>query len=275
MIKKNVDKKNERLIMGVRLKFLGIATFQIITEEGKSILIDPYIKKSPVCPITIDELKSVDLILVSHGAFDHIGDTAEIAIKYNSKIICASDCKKLLLEQGVPPAQILETTWGLTVKFSNIRVRPVESHHRSEVTLKDGTVLTANPLGFIIYLEDGIRIYNSSDTAIFSDLKLIGELYKPHIGILNVTQPEIDASNEGLPEYETGEMTPYEAALAAQWLNLDYAIACHYTRKNCADVTQFITLLENMKTDWKPYVKPIALEPGEEFQYQKSNLIYD
>lgn len=253
--------------MVVKIKFLGIAAFQIFSAEGKSILIDPYIMDNPVCPIKVDEFEYVDLILVSHGAFDHVGDAAEIAQKYNSQIICASDCKQLFIEQGVDSKQIIETTWGLTVKYDNIRIRPVISHHRSQVKLKDGTVLTANPLGFIIYLEDGIRIYNSSDTVIFSDLKLIGELYKPHIGILNVTQPEIDASAEGLPKYETGEMTPYEAALAAQWLNLEYAIACHYTRKESSDVKQFVNLLENMRTDSKPYVKPIALDPGEEFCY--------
>lgn len=254
--------------MSVRLKFLGIAAFQIFSSEGKSILIDPYIRNNPVCPIKIEDLKSVDLILVSHGSFDHVGDAAEIAKKYHSKIICGDDCKLLFLEQEVPPEQITETTWGLTVKYDKIRVRAVESHHRSTVTLKDGTMVSSNPLGFVIYLEDNIRIYNASDTAIFSDLKLIGELYKPHLGLINVTKPEFDTSSEGLPIYETGEMTPYEAALAAQWLNLDYAIACHYSRKNCPDVKQFMTLLENMRTDEKPFVKPIALEPGEEFIYE-------
>jgi len=253
--------------LSVTLRYLGIATFEMYTAGGKTLLIDPYINDSPVCPIKVSDLPPVDLILVSHGAFDHVGDTAEIAKKFNSQIVCGGDCKLLLLEQGVNPEQIIETTWGLTVEIHSIRVRPVESHHRSSVTLKDGTMVSAQPMGFMIYLEDGIRIYNSSDTSIFSDLKLIGELYKPHIGLINVTLPDIDASSEGLPKYLTGEMTPYEAALAAHWLNLDYAIACHYTNKDCPDVKQFVNLLENMKTDNKPYVKPIVLEPGEEFSY--------
>lgn len=124
------------------------------------------------------------------------------------------------------------------------------------------------PLGFIVHLKDGLRIYNSSDTAIFGDLKLIGQLYRPHIGFLNVTYPELDPSIPDLiPSSLTGEMTPYEAALAAQWLGLEYAIACHYTSKDSPDVQQFVRLLQDMRTDDAPYVKPLSLAPGEEFVY--------
>jgi L-ascorbate metabolism protein UlaG (beta-lactamase superfamily) len=178
----------------------------------------------------------------------------------------------LLEEQGVPKDNIVDTTWGVMVEQHGIRVRPVESHHRSNVTLKDGTILSGVPLGFIIYLEDGIRVYNSSDTAIFGDLKLIGELYKPHVGLLNVTFPELDPSIPGLISTSlTGEMTPYEAALAAQWLNLDYAIACHYTHNDSADVKHFVELMERMRVDNVSPVKPIALASGEEFVYSRGN----
>ncbi len=160
----------------------------------------------------------------------------------------------------------IETVWGLTVQAAGIKVRPVESRHRSAVKLKNGQIVSALPLGFIIYLEDGTRIYNASDTGLFSDMKLIGELYRPHIGLMNVT---IENCFDFLPDFLTGEMTPYEAALASQWLNLEYAIACHYTKKDCPDVNQFIELLNNMRSEDKPYVKPVAMNPGEAFVYGK------
>ncbi len=258
--------------MQAKIKFLGIASFEIYTSGGKTVLIDPYLNESPVSPIKAGGIDPVDLILVSHGASDHVGDTAEIALKYNSRVICGSEVGMLLCEQGVPKANITETTWGVMVEQCGIRVRPVESHHRSTVTLKDGRVISGVPLGFMIYLEDGVRIYNSSDTAIFSDLKLFGELYKPHIGFLNVTYPELDPTIPDLIGSSlSGEMSPYEAALAAQWLNLDYAIACHYTSKDSPDVQQFMKLLTEMRTEAAPFVKPIALAPGEEFVYSRAD----
>lgn len=252
--------------MSVKLRFLGFSAFHITTESGKVILIDPYLNDNPTSPIKTRDLEKVDFILVSHGAFDHLGDTAEIAKKFNCPIICGGDSKMLLLEQGTPANLLIETVWGLTVKACDIKVRPVESHHRSAVKLKDGQVISALPLGFIIYLEDGTRIYNASDTGLFSDMKLIGELYRPHVGLMNVT---IENCFDFLPEFLSGEMTPYEAALASQWLNLEYAVACHYTNKNNPDVIQFEKLLNEMKSEDKPYCKPVVMNPGEEFIYEK------
>lgn len=125
--------------MQARIRFLSIATFEIYTSGGKTVLIDPYLNDSPVRPFMAKDIDPVDLILVSHGASDHVGDTAEIARKYNSKVICGSEVVALLREQGVPRENIRETTWGVMVEECGIRVRPVESHHRSNVTLKDGT----------------------------------------------------------------------------------------------------------------------------------------
>ena len=241
------------------LRFLGFAAFHIKTMEGIDILIDPFIKDNVASPVKAGDFDKVDLILVSHAAFDHIGDTADIAVKYGSKIICGGDSKILLMSKGVPERQIIETTWGLTVEAAGVRVRPVESRHRSACKLPDGSWVTAPPLGFIIFLPESVRIYNASDTAIFSDMKLIGELHRPQIGLMNVT---IENDFDFLPTFHTGEMTAYEAALASQWMGLEYAVACHYTRRDCPDVDQFVTLLEAA-----PYVKPVALNPGETFNY--------
>ncbi len=244
-----------------RFKFLGFSTFLITTDNGKNILIDPYINANASCPIKVDDLEKIDLVIVSHGAFDHMEDTAEVVLKHNCPVICGSETKLLLKEQGVPEENITETIWGLMVEQAGIKVRPVTSMHRSAVKLKDGSIVSGFALGFIIYTEDGLRIYNASDTALFSDMKLIGELYKPNVGLINVT---IENCFDFLPEYLTGEMTPYEASLACQWLNLDYAIACHYTDKNNQDVKEFERLLRNIKdSSGNELIKPVILNPGE------------
>lgn len=250
--------------MSATFRFLGFSAFHITASDDKRILIDPYLDANPASPVKADGFERVDLILVSHAAFDHIGDTAAIAIRYGCPVVCGGDSKLLLLEQGVPAGQLVETVWGLTVRAAGITVRPVVSMHRSAARLQDGRIVVALPLGFIIHLADGTRVYNASDTALFSDLKLIGELEKPHVGLMNVT---IENCFDFLPEFLTGEMNPAEAALASQWLGLDYAIACHYTVRDCPDVDRFVALLERTGKDGGHAVRPVAMRPGEEFTY--------
>lgn len=248
-----------------RFQFLGFASFLITTDTGLNILIDPYLDDNPKAPVKTDALPKIDLILVSHGAFDHMKDTPKIALRDGSKIICGGETMNLLIDQGVPKGQITNSVWGLTVEECGIRVRPVVSMHRSSVRLSGGTAMDGFALGFIIYLPDGTRVYNASDTALFSDMKLIGELHKPHVGLMNVT---IENCFDFLPEFLTGEMTPYEAALACQWLHLDYAIACHYADKDNDDVREFERLLNLMRDqNGAEAPKPVVLDPGGIFEY--------
>lgn len=251
----------------INFQFLGFSTFLITTSNGTNILIDPYLNDNAASPLKAKDLQKVDLIIVSHGAFDHMQDTAEIAIRHDCPVICGGEVKPLLMEQGVSADNITISVWGLMVEEAGIKVRPVTSMHRSSVRLKDGTALDGFALGFIIYTEDGVKIYNASDTCLFSDMKLIGELHDPDVGLINVT---IENCFDFLPEFLTGEMTPYEAALACQWLNLDYAIACHYTNKENKDVKEFERLLKDMKgADGSEVVKPVILNPGESFVFEK------
>ncbi len=246
------------------LKFFGFSTFLITAEKGTTILIDPYIDDNPTAPMKCGELPKIDLILVSHGAFDHMKDTAKIAKAHGSKIICGGEVMAKLIDEGVPAEQVTNTVWGLMVEECGIRVRPVVSMHRSSVTLSTGIVMDGFALGFIIYMPDGTRIYNASDTALYGDMKLVGELYKPHIGLMNVT---IENDFDFLPEFLTGEMTAYEATLASRWLGLEYAVACHYTRKNCPDVREFETRLNDLERSGVKAPIPIVMDPGGSFRY--------
>jgi L-ascorbate metabolism protein UlaG (beta-lactamase superfamily) len=245
--------------------FLGFSTFLISTEDGLNLLIDPYIDDNPTAPLKTGDLPKIDLILASHGAFDHMQDTEKIAKRDGSKIICGGETMNLLIDQGVPKEQITNSVWGLTVRECGVTVRPVVSMHRSSVRLSDGTAMDGFALGFIIYLPDGTRVYNASDTALFSDMKLIGELHRPQVGLMNVT---IENCFDFLPEFLTGEMTPYEAALASQWLGLEYAVACHYTNKRNKDVEEFESILKLMKDkNGAGSPIPVVMDPGETFVY--------
>lgn len=248
-----------------RFQFFGFSTFLITTEGGTNILIDPYIDDNPSAPMKTEDLPKIDLILASHGAFDHMKDTGKIAMRDGAKIICGGETMNLLIDQGVEKELITQTVWGLAVRQCGITVRPVVSMHRSSVRLSDGTAMDGFALGFIIYMPDGTRVYNASDTALFSDMKLIGELHRPQVGLMNVT---IENCFDFLPEFLTGEMTPYEAALASQWLGLEYAVACHYTNKDNKDVAEFESILNLMKDkNGAGSPVPVIMDPGDTFVY--------
>ena len=245
-----------------KFQFLGFATFLITTEDGTTILIDPYLDDNPKAPLKTDDLPKIDLLILSHGAFDHMKDAPKIALRDGSRIICGGETMNLLIDQGVPAQQITQCVWGLTVRQCGITVRPVVSMHRSSVRLSDGTAMDGFALGFIIYLPDGTRVYNASDTALFSDMKLIGELHRPQVGLMNVT---IENCFDFLPEFLTGEMTPYEASLACRWLGLEYAVACHYADTDNPDLREFEALLKPTADKGGPI--PGVLEPGGVFEY--------
>ncbi len=245
-----------------KFQFLTYSGFYIVTSEDCRILIDPYLDDNPHTMIKSDSFERIDLIIVSHGPVDHVGDTAKIAIKHKCKIVCPFDVKMLMLDRGVPKEQIVELTWGLVHQAGKIRIKGIENHHRSSVILSDGRIVSSNPVCYIITLEDGTRIYNGGDTALFSDMKLQGELYRPHIGLINVTGDfELD------PDYCVAEMSPYEAALASNWLCLDTVLACHYAKLPNPQVSEYLELMEKMAANQASPVKAVALQPGEVFEY--------
>jgi L-ascorbate metabolism protein UlaG (beta-lactamase superfamily) len=223
--------------VSTRIRFLGIAGYEIASDRGR-IVIDPCLTAQSAPPVSPDALQRPDVILVSHGAFDHYGDTAAIARRTGAPVVCGADVRRALMDEGVPHGQIRQTMWGIVVEAGGVVVRPVECHHWSSVTLSDGSTVTGSPLAFIVEPEPGVRIYHYGDTAIF-DMRLLGELYRPTLAFLGCSQPTelVDTSAAG--RLLTGEMSPDEAARAAEMLGVDFAVASHYL-EHTADVDEFV-----------------------------------
>lgn len=251
--------------MATRIRFFGFAAFEIVTESGTRIVIDPYLDDSAVSPVKSDDLDRVDLVLVTHGAWDHLGDAGKIARKHNAPVICGPEVKAALVSQGVPESLVLSCAWGLEIDFRGTRVRPVESHHTSWTRLADGRWATGFPMGFIVYVDERTRIYHMGDTAIFSDLRLIGELYKPNIALVHVALP--DVARAGDAKVVTGEMTPYESALACQWLGVQYAVPCHFSDPDDPDIRAFGEIVAGMTVGGRPPFETVVLKPGETWEY--------
>jgi len=255
--------------MTTRIRFLGVAAFEITNSQGQVILIDPYLDDNPASPVRVRDLQRVDLVLATHLALDHLGDTAAISKQFGCPVVCGPEVKAFLTQQGADPGLIRTLPWGGQVNPRGLRVRAVECHHTSFRQAPDGQYLTGQPLGFILYADPGVRIYHSGDTAIFSDLKLIGELYRPNIGLLCACELEKDYLDQlGLKDHYGNEMSGDEGALAAIWLGLEVAIICHYLKASGQeDIRKFFNLIENRGSVEGPLPKPLALQPGEAFEY--------
>lgn len=251
-----------------RIRFFGVAAYELVTHDGRHILVDPFIDENPGSPIRSDDLERVDLIVVSHAPFDHFGDTEKIARRTGAPVICGGEVKAFLVARGIPAEQVRATTWGIAVEVAGIKVQPVESHHWSQMQMPDGTLASGQPMGFVIHADAGVRFYHYGDTALFSDLKLIGELYQPTIGCVGITQPrEILSRISGPGRILTGEMSPREGALAAEWLGLGTVLPCHYIDPDCADVREFGRCLDEARRNGRTVPEAIVLAPGDTLEF--------
>jgi L-ascorbate metabolism protein UlaG (beta-lactamase superfamily) len=247
--------------MGTSFHFLGAAGFEI---EGSNhrVLVDPFLSGNPAAPIGAEEVARPDVILVTHAAFDHLGDAAAIARRTGAPVVCGGDVRQLLMDDGVPAGQIQATVWGVVVRVGGVVVRPVECHHWSMAVRNNGQVITGVPLAFIFEPEPGLSVYHYGDTSYF-DMRFIGELYKPRVGLIGCSQPyELEIPEPHAGEELTGEMAPAEAARAADMLGVELAVACHYFTHN-ADTAEFLDVVS--RHDSSGGRQALAPLPGDTF----------
>ena len=175
-----------------RIRFLGVAAYEIVTRDGRRILCDPFLDENPGAATALDRLRPGRPGVVSHAAFDHLGDTDKIAAHYGCPVVCGGEVKAWLMDRGIPAEQIRATTWGIRVKVAGIEIQPLECHHWSQIRLRDGSFISGVPMAFIVYADESVRFYHYGDTALFSDLKLQAELYRPNDRLHRHRQPAGD-----------------------------------------------------------------------------------
>ena len=167
--------------------WLGHAGVEIVTPGGQVILVDPWFG-NPNSPRTEAQQARCDVLLITHGHFDHFdADTISLAKRTGPVMPCIHE---LSLHLGVrlgEGANVIGMNKGGTVETNGLRITMVPAQHSAGDTLDADTVLYfGEPVGFVIELENGFRVYHSGDTTVFGDLALIRDLYAPELAMLPI-----------------------------------------------------------------------------------------
>ena len=181
----------------VEVLWLGQSAFRITTPGGKVIVTDPWLLKNPRTPPqyrNLEALGKVDVLLVTHGHGDHIGDAPALAKLHNIRLWSPGDLNMTLTTLGVLPLAQLPrfNKSGTVVPAPGIRVTATHAEHssvyvwRNPATDKDETHPGGEPVGYVITLENGFRIWHMGDTGVFGDMKLIAEYYRPDLVLVPI-----------------------------------------------------------------------------------------
>ena len=228
----------------VKVKWLGHASFQITSANGKNILIDPWFEGNPSCVTTLGDVGEVDYILVTHDHFDHMGQAVDIALSSKAIVVgMVETMGKLQNEMGVPPEQVVNGGFGMNIggtsELDGIKVTMTQAFHSSE---------TGSACGYVIALENGKTIYHAGDTGIFATMATIGEMYPLDLALL--------------PVGSIFTMDPYQAAHSLTLLKPKAVVPMHYQTFPILepDAGNFTKLAKEKA----PGVEVVALNPGEE-----------
>jgi len=239
--------------MTTAFTYYGISFFQI-EARGKKILVDPCITSNRLCPIKVEDVTQADIILVTHGAPDHMGNAIELQKRSNAVLISDPAVITHAISSGVKEEKTIKLLWGDLIEVEGVQILGVECRHISFFE-SEGRYLSGMPLSFILYPEEGTTVYNVGDSALFSDMKLIGELYKPNIALVPIG---------GKPELTGGwaHMRPREAAYSVKFTAPEIVIPTHYDPAT-DESSQFKNEVSKLSVD----TKIEALQPGETFSY--------
>ncbi|MGQ0571572.1 MAG: MBL fold metallo-hydrolase, partial [Armatimonadota bacterium] len=195
-----------------QLEWLGWQFFRLTSLTGKVILFNPALNDPQLggfrnleSPIKLDDISVVHVILPSSGHGDDQGHTVEIARKTGAMVVTTFELATWMVARGVDTNKILRSQPGSRFEVEGIKIQVVNAVHGSGAAGQGQAIYGGPALGFIVTLENGVKIYHAGSTAITTDLQLYGRLYKPHVALLPIASG----------------MFPDETAIAAEFLQTD------------------------------------------------------
>lgn len=228
--------------MATTLTWLGHGAFRIDSPGGKRIYVDPFLSGNPKTPDGEQEPERCDLIVLTHGHGDHLGDTIAIHNQFGCPVVAQVELRGWLTQNGVADdGQTQSPNKGGTVTAEGVKITLTHANHSSSAP--DGAYV-GESCGVVLTLEDGFKIYFSGDTNVFGDMSLIGRIYAPDIAIL--------------PIGDHYTMGPREAGVALELLGVARCIPSHYGTFPLLTGTP-----DELRSLAPPGVEILTPEPGE------------
>lgn len=185
----------------------------IVDIGGARVAIDPWLEGNPLCPKTLLNPGALDLIVLTHGHADHASDAARVQKLTGAKLAATYELAMIMIAEGVPQAAVLPMNKGGAVTLKGVTARLTDAAHSSSYDGSNGTVYAGEACGAVLSAGN-LSVYHAGDTSLFSDMRLIGELYKPSVALL--------------PIGDRFTMGPEEAAIAASYIKPKVAVPIHY-----------------------------------------------
>jgi L-ascorbate metabolism protein UlaG (beta-lactamase superfamily) len=203
----------ERVTMNtLAITWFGHSTFLVRTPGGKRVLFDPWFADNPACPATLKKPPKADLILVSHGHSDHMGDVVAAARDTAATVVGMFELCEWFGRKGL--TNLAPMNKGGSQEVAGLRITMTDARHSAGFVDNGEMTYMGEPAGYVLRLEDHRAIYFAGDTALFGDMRLIGEMYSPEIAFL--------------PIGDRFTMDPAAAARACEFLGVRQVVPMHW-----------------------------------------------